>query len=116
MALLPDISPDSKPCIWPLARYQASFSEWVTNLHAEKIAIGKVEQYLLPLLDSTRNKEAIKQELLSLWPVIEQKDKASEESHSLEQLPSAKELMNEFDAFFEQTMTHCHKNGLLVAQ
>jgi methyltransferase-like protein/ubiquinone/menaquinone biosynthesis C-methylase UbiE len=48
-----------KPNLYPFARHQLTFQDWVTNCRHEKVAIGEFERKILPLCDGTRTERQV---------------------------------------------------------
>jgi methyltransferase-like protein len=72
-------TPSARPVASPLARLQATQGEKVTNLRHEVVVLDSFSRQILPLLDGTRDREALAAALAKLAKegVLKVRDKQS---------------------------------------
>src|SRR5258706_11981986 len=102
-------SPSERPMASPLARWQVRHEETVTNLcHTSIVLEDKVGQHLLSLLDGTRNRAALLQELRAFISA-RQAEAGSDQSRT--DLPSDENLAVQL----ENSLSMMARYALLVA-
>lgn len=56
-----------RPVAFPVARWQATVSQFVTNLRHDRVAISSLDRHMLPLLDGTHDRADLLDALVKKW-------------------------------------------------